>query len=245
AAFDQRLQRADQSRRRPRQPLRAAVCAAEHRAGDRLDDDVVCLRVRHRAKSFLSRLRPREPVRPRIGAEGRCGGHRRRRRRAGDALRPRAGEGPMTDMKTAEQHTKSLKDGRTVYIDGELVADVTEHPAFRNAVLAAAELYDFQAQPDNVELMTFQPDGSNRRVNRGWQMPRNYAELVQRRKALQAWAALSCGLCGRSPDHLSSSLVGQRMGIEVFRKHGAARAKAVEDFFDYARHNDLYVTNSI
>jgi 4-hydroxyphenylacetate 3-monooxygenase len=148
----------------------------------------------------------------------------------------------MTNMRTGAEHIKSLKDGRTVYIDGELVADVTEHPAFRNAVLAAAELYDFQAQPENVELMTFQPDGSNRRVNRGWQMPRNYEELVQRRKALQAWAALSCGFCGRSPDHLSSSLVGQRMGIEVFRKHGPARAKAVEDFFDYARHNDLYVS---
>ena len=148
----------------------------------------------------------------------------------------------MTNMRTGAEHIKSLKDGRTVYIDGELVADVTEHPAFRNAVLAAAELYDFQAQPDNVELMTFQPEGSNRRVNRGWLMPRNYEELVQRRKALQAWAALSCGFCGRSPDHLSSSLVGQRMGIEVFRKHGAARAKAVEDFFDYARHNDLYVS---
>jgi len=148
----------------------------------------------------------------------------------------------MTTMRTGAEHIKSLKDGRTVYIDGELVADVTAHPAFRNAVLAAAELYDFQAQPENVELMTFPPDGSNRRVNRGWQMPRNYEELVQRRKALQAWAALSCGFCGRSPDHLSSSLVGQRMGIEVFRKHGAARGKAVEDFFDYARHNDLYVS---
>jgi 4-hydroxyphenylacetate 3-monooxygenase len=148
----------------------------------------------------------------------------------------------MTNMRTGAEHIKSLKDGRAVYIDGELVADVTEHPAFRSAVLAAAELYDFQAQPENVELMTFQPEGSNRRVNRGWQMPRNYEELVQRRKALQAWAALSCGFCGRSPDHLSSSLVGQRMGIEVFRKHGTARARAVEDFFDYARHNDLYVS---
>ena len=73
----------------------------------------------------------------------------------------------MTNMRTGAEHIKSLKDGRTVYIDGELVTDVTEHPAFRNAVLAAADLYDFQAQPENVELMTFQPDGSNRRVNRG------------------------------------------------------------------------------
>ena len=55
-------------------------------------------------------------------------------------------------------------------------------------------------------------------------MPRNYDEMVQRRKALQAWAALSYGFMGRSPDHLASALVGQRMGIEVFRKHSADRA---------------------
>ena len=60
-------------------------------------------------------------------------------------------------------------------------------------------------------------------------MPRSYDEMVQRRKALQAWAALSYGFMGRSPDHVASALVGQRMGIEVFRKHesgsrqGAAR----------------------
>jgi 4-hydroxyphenylacetate 3-monooxygenase len=148
----------------------------------------------------------------------------------------------MTSCRTGAEHIKSLRDGRTVYIDGKLVDDVTEHPAFRNAVLAAAELYDFQARPENIELMTFQPDGSNRRVNRGWQMPRNYEELVQRRKALQAWAALSCGFCGRSPDHLSSSLIGQRMGLDVFAKHGAARAKAFADYFDYARNDDLYIS---
>ena len=43
---------------------------------------------------------------------------------------------------------------------------------------SAAALYDFQAQPENLELMTFVPDGSNRRVNRAWQMPRNYDEMV-------------------------------------------------------------------
>jgi len=37
----------------------------------------------------------------------------------------------MTTCKTGTDHINSLKDGRTVYIDGKLVADVTEHPAFR------------------------------------------------------------------------------------------------------------------
>ncbi len=147
-----------------------------------------------------------------------------------------------TKCRTGAEHLQSLRDGRTVYIDGELVTDVTEHPAFRNAVRSAAALYDFQAREENLELMTFQPDGSNRRINRGWQMPRNYQDLVQRRKALQAWAALSCGFFGRSPDHLSSSFIGQRMGLDVFRKHGPARAKAVADYYDYASSNDLFIS---
>jgi 4-hydroxyphenylacetate 3-monooxygenase len=148
----------------------------------------------------------------------------------------------MSECKTGAEHIKSLKDGRTVYLDGELVGDVTEHAAFRNSVRSAAALYDFQARPENLEFMTFQPDGSNRRVNRAWQMPRNYDQMVQRRKALQAWAALSCGYLGRSPDHLASSLVGQRMGIDVFRKHSIERAKAFADYFDYASKNDLFIT---
>ena len=148
----------------------------------------------------------------------------------------------MTTCKTGAEHVKSLKDGRTVYIDGNLVADVTKHPAFRNSVKSAAMLYDFQAKPENIDLMTFVPNGSNRRVNRSWQMPRNYGEMVQRRKAMQAWAALSYGFMGRSPDHLASALVGQRMCIEVFEKHGTERAKALRDYFEEASRNDYFLT---
>ena len=148
----------------------------------------------------------------------------------------------MSDCKTGAEHIKSLKDGRTVFLDGKPVGDVTAHPAFRNAVHSAAALYDFQARPDNLEFMTFQPNGSNRRVNRAWQMPRSYDEMVQRRKALQAWAALSGGFLGRSPDHLASALVGQRMSLDIFRKHSAARAKAFADYFDYASNSDLFLT---
>jgi 4-hydroxyphenylacetate 3-monooxygenase len=148
----------------------------------------------------------------------------------------------MSDCKTGAEHIRSLQDGRSVYLEGELVGDVTEHKAFRNAVRSAAALYDYQARPENIERMTFKPDGASRRVSRGWQMPKSYGEMVQRRKALQSWAALSCGFLGRSPDHLASSLVGQRMGIDVFRKHSEARAKAFEDYFDYATKADLFLT---
>src|SRR3984957_11227701 len=86
---------------------------------------------------------------------------------------------------TGAEYIESLKDGREVYIDGERVADVTTHPAFRNAVQAAAALYDYQARPENIECMTFAPprDDGYARINRCWQFPKNHAELVERRKA--------------------------------------------------------------
>ena len=53
----------------------------------------------------------------------------------------------MTVAKTGAEHIASLRDGRTVYIDGDLVEDVTTHPAFQNAVKSSAALYDYQAKP--------------------------------------------------------------------------------------------------
>src|SRR5258708_13534631 len=82
----------------------------------------------------------------------------------------------MADVKTGEDHLRSLRDGRAVYIDGERVADVTTHPAFRNAVRTAAALYDHQARPENLERLTFAPEPAGgdgyRRVNPPRPLPR-------------------------------------------------------------------------
>src|SRR5277367_3525078 len=99
------------------------------------------------------------------------------------------------EVKTGADHLAALRDGRQVYIDGELVPDVTAHPAFRNAVHSAAAFYDYQARPENLERVTFASPsaGGYARINRCWQMPKSHAELVARRKAMSEWAELSCG----------------------------------------------------
>ena len=144
--------------------------------------------------------------------------------------------------KTGADHLKSLQDGREVYLNGRMVADVTTHPAYRNAVRAASELYDFQAHPDHIDYMTFESPTSGDRVNRCWQLTRSYEELVTRRRAIAAWSGLSGGWLGRSPDHIASSMVGQVMGISVFEKHSPARATALREYFEWARDADAYMT---
>lgn len=147
----------------------------------------------------------------------------------------------MAKVKTGADHLRSLRDGRSVYIDGALVEDVTTHPAFRNAVGSAAALYDYQAAPENIEAMTFDVGGGVR-AGRAWQMPRSLAEMIERRKALTRIAEYSCGFMGRSPDHVTSALLGQRIGLDVFARHGEERARAFAAYYDEATRNDYFLT---
>ena len=119
---------------------------------------------------------------------------------------------------------------------------ISPRTAFRNAVASAARLYDFQADPRNLEKMTFTSPTSGERVSRIWQLPTSLAELMERRQALEAWAELTCGMLGRSPDHVASCVSALRMGVDLFERHDARRAAAVRDYYEYARDHDLYLT---
>ncbi len=145
-------------------------------------------------------------------------------------------------VKDGKRHLSSLRDSRTIYIDGRKVTDVTTDPAFANAVATSGAFYDYQAAPENIEAMTFRSPTSGDQVSRAWLLPRNLRELTERREALVRWAEMTCGMVGRSPDHVASTFVGFRMGLPAFRDYDPARAAAVESYFDYARDNDLYLS---
>ncbi len=134
-------------------------------------------------------------------------------------------------------YVAGLRDGRQIFLDGRSVADVTTDPAFRGAVSSAATLYAYQAE--HAESQTFESPTSGGRVGLAWSMPRNLAEFTARRVALERIAEQSCGMIGRSPDHVASTFVGFMMGAHVFE--GARRA-ALEDYFRHIRDRDLFLS---
>ncbi len=148
----------------------------------------------------------------------------------------------MIPTKTGQAHVASLRDGRAVYIYGAAVTDVTAHPAFRHAISTVAALYDFQARPDAAGTLTFASPDTGRRINRSWQLPEDYAQLVERRRALEAWAGVHHGFMGRSPDHVASCISGMVMGAELFYGYDRRRAAALRDYYRFARDNDLFLT---
>src|SRR6516165_829846 len=59
---------------------------------------------------------------------------------------------------TGEEYLQSLRDGREVYVYGERVRDVTTHPAFRNAAISVAKLYDALHDPATSDVLTSPTD---------------------------------------------------------------------------------------
>jgi 4-hydroxyphenylacetate 3-monooxygenase len=143
--------------------------------------------------------------------------------------------------KSGRDHLASLRDGRAIYINGTRVEDPTTHHGFRNVANSVKKLYDFANASANRHLMTFETE-TGERANRIWQLPASHADLIERRKALEAWATLHAGFLGRAPDHVASCIAGMRMGLPVFEGYDPARAGALESYYRYARDKDLYLT---
>src|ERR1044071_320660 len=148
-------------------------------------------------------------------------------------------------MRTGADYLKSLNDGRQVFVNGEKVADVTKHLAFREAARSVARLYDIAAAPENRELMTFASPKTGAPVWRTYQIPRTHADLRARRLFSEKWAEATFGLMGRSPDHVASFFTGYAAVPSVFAAGGQRFADNLVAFYERMRDEHLYVSYAI
>ncbi len=146
-------------------------------------------------------------------------------------------------LKTGEEHLESLRDGRVVYVGGERIDDVTSHRAFRNGARSMAELYDFKADPANRDLLSFEDDGERHSMH--FLMARNADDLARRTRAHKAIADFSCGLYGRSPDHVASFVTGLAMKPDVFDQIGPGYGDNIVKHYRYMRDNDIYAAYAV
>lgn len=143
-------------------------------------------------------------------------------------------------MRIGSDYINALNDGRAVHLNGEVVGNVAEHPAFRGIVRSVARLYDESSDPGAG--MTYALDGASANVI--YKTPRSADDLTARRRASERWAALTHGFVGRAPDHVAAFLAGFVAKPEVFERDRAL-AENVVRFHREAALEDLFVTYAI
>ncbi|MFI6235569.1 4-hydroxyphenylacetate 3-hydroxylase family protein [Micromonospora sp. NPDC050784] len=113
----------------------------------------------------------------------------------------------MTRPYTGAEYIESLRDDREIYLYGDRVKDVTTHPAFANAVRMTARLYDSLHDPATAPVLTAPVDsGGTGFTHRFFTTPHSAEDLVADQQAIAAWARMSYGWMGRSPDYKASFL---------------------------------------
>ena len=128
----------------------------------------------------------------------------------------------INQLMTGSGYLASLDDGRNVYLFGERVRDIANHPAFRNAARSIARLYD--ALHDPAADLTTQ-DRHGIRTHRFFTSSYSAAELVAARDAIARWSRLSYGFMGRTPDYKAAFMATLGSNPDFYAPYdGNARA---------------------
>ena len=113
----------------------------------------------------------------------------------------------LTRPYTGKEFLASLDDGREVWIYGERVKNITAHPAFQNCARMLARLYDalHEDHTRGAGVLTMPTDWGGF-THRYFRAPTTLPEQVAGRDAIAAWARLTYGWLGRSPDYKAAFL---------------------------------------
>src|ERR1700754_1864616 len=143
---------------------------------------------------------------------------------------------------TGEEFLASLRDGREGYIYGERVKDVTRHAAFRNAAASIALLYDALHDAKTKDVLTAPTDtGSDGYTHKFFKVARSAQDVIAQRDAIAAWARITYGWMGRSPDYKAAFLNTLGANAEFYGKF-ADNARA---WHKRAQESVLYLNHAL
>lgn len=148
-------------------------------------------------------------------------------------------------VRTGKEYLEGLRDGREVWLGGERVADVTEHPGLRRGAASLAALLDRQSDPALEDLLTYPSPTTGDRVATSFLQPRTKEDLEKRTAAMYDWAKWSNGMFGRTPDYLNSSFMAFAAAAPFFAEVRPEFGENVRRYYEHVREHDLVLTHTL
>ena len=146
--------------------------------------------------------------------------------------------------RTGKEFLKGLRGAREVWVDGERVSDVVDHPKLSGAAQALAEVFDLHHKQADVCLMPDPETGEPIPVSH--MIPRSREDLAKRGKALRQVAEYSMGLMGRTPDYMNVTFAGFAGRPDEWGMNGnEAGAERLVTYQKVLRRGDISLTHTI
>lgn len=149
-------------------------------------------------------------------------------------------------IRSGRQYLDRLRSRpRDVWVSGERVANVADHPAFSAVTRQLASLYDMQADPAHADALTGIAPDSAERCGISFLPARSIEDLRHRREGMRLWAEASFGLLGRSPDFMNATLLAMWESRDFFGRQDARFADHVGSYYRMVRDEDLFLSHAL
>lgn len=143
------------------------------------------------------------------------------------------------------RYRASLADGREVWLDGERIARVADHPAFAPTVDELARQLDLQHDPEHRDLLTVEDPQTGRRIARSYLPPRDLDDLRALRRSAEHWHRESWGQHGRSPSFMATIAVGVHDFAGRLATNDPAHGANARAWYRHVADHDLVLTHAL
>jgi 4-hydroxyphenylacetate 3-monooxygenase len=145
-------------------------------------------------------------------------------------------------LMTGKEYVESLDDGRQVYIEGEKVGLVSEHPALRPMVQTMARIYDLQHDERYRDLFSY-TDENGEKVSRVYKLPLTIDDLRKRREMTQAVLAEVSPVIDRFGDETVTPLFVLTDNKALLDRYETQYYENVQGWLNKLRRSNWFMTS--
>ena len=148
-------------------------------------------------------------------------------------------------IRTGAEYRESLRDGRSIYVNGERVKDVTTYPPFQGVVDTIASLYDLQHQPAHQPPLTYPSPKDGQPVGLSFLMADNVEDVERRVRAEEFRAEMTCGLMGRMPDFMNALVTDAAIAAPFIGQRETRFGENTLRYYEACRDQDWCLTHTL
>ncbi len=130
-------------------------------------------------------------------------------------------------IRTGDEYKASLDDGREVWMNGQKVNDVCNHPQLKPVIDVRARIYDMQHEPSTKDQTTYQEDGERFAI--GLRLPYQRKDWEDKRKAVDLVMRDIGGIVTRVGDETIGEMWSLWDGKDILNEIDPRFAKNIEN----------------
>ncbi len=148
-------------------------------------------------------------------------------------------------IRTGAEYRASLRDGRSVYVNGERVKDVTTYPPFQGVIDTLASLYDLQHDATHQSTLTYPSPNDGRPVGLSFLMAETLEDVERRVRAEEFRAETTYGLMGRMPDFMNALVTDAAIAAPFIGQREPRFGENALRYYAECRDNDWCLTHTL